>query len=181
MADRTRGITYFYPKAESTGYDEGLSNARFSILKRIQFNSILDVGSGCCNLHKWLKQNNYDVVYHAVDIRTDALELCECPTFTEIPNNKYDVVCLYGTVTYNINENAEENKRILLNLLETSKKVANKYIVFTVIKRENVKGLSLLQLVSYTKNEIEKIASELGSCIINETTHTDEYIVICEI
>jgi hypothetical protein len=181
MANRTRSITYFYPKAQSTGYDTELTDKRFSILNKIQFKSILDVGSGCCNLHKWLKHNNYDVVYHAVDIRSDALQLCDCPTFTEIPNIKYDVVCLYGTVTYNINENAQQNKQILSDLLESSKKVANKYIVFTVIKRENITGLSLLQLVSYTKNEIQNIASTLGSFTIDETTHPDEYIIVCEI
>jgi hypothetical protein len=181
MANRARDINYYYPKAENTGYDLVLSNKRFSVLNQLKFKSILDVGSGCCNLHKWLKYNNYDVIYHAVDIRTDALALCNCQTFTEIPNNKYDIVCLYGTVTYNINENIQDNKEILKKLLEQSKKVTNKYILFTVIKQENIKGLSLLQLVSYTKNEIKEIASSVGSCIIDETTHPDEYIVICEI
>jgi hypothetical protein len=181
MANRARDINYYYPKAENTGYDLVLSNKRFSVLNQLKFKSILDVGSGCCNLHEWLQQNNNNALYHAVDIRTDALKLCKCQTYTQIPDNRYDLVCLYGTITYNINENAQENKKTLIDLLKRSKEVTNKYILFTVIKQENIKGLSLLQLVSYTKNEIKEIASSVGSCIIDETTHPDEYIVICEI
>lgn len=181
MANRARDINYYYPKAENTGYDLVLSNKRFSVLNQLKFESILDVGSGCCNLHEWLQQNNNNALYHAVDIRTDALALCNCQTFTQIPDNRYDLVCLYGTITYNINENPQENKKTLIDLLKRSKEVAYKYIVFTVIKKENLKGLSLLQLVSYTKNEIQNIASTLGSYIIDETTHPDEYIIICEV
>ena len=179
MAQRTRDINYFYPTAESTGYSSELTEKRFSILRKLSFKSVLDVGSGKCNLHAWLKFNDLQVKYDAVDIREDALALCDCDTFTKIPSRrKYDLVCLFGTITYNINENKEENQKLLLDLLDQSFKSSKKYIVFSVIKKEVIKGLSTIQLVSFTKEEIEQIASKYGKFIIDDTTDPEEYIVI---
>ena len=63
MAHRTRDINYFYPTAESTGYSSELTEKRFSILRKLSFKSVLDVGSGKCNLHAWLKFNDLQVKY----------------------------------------------------------------------------------------------------------------------
>jgi len=179
MADRTRGITYFYPKAESTGYSPELTEKRFSVLRQLNFKSVLDIGSGMCNLHKWLKQNDYNVKYDAVDIREDALALCDCDTFTEVPKRrKYDLVCLFGTVTYNIDEDKEGNRQLLKDLLEVAGKSSKKYIVFTVIKREVIQGLSALRLVSYTRKEVEALASSLGKYVVIDDVDPDEYIVV---
>jgi hypothetical protein len=179
MANRTRDITYFYPTPESTGYPPNLADARFSILSDLSFKSVLDVGSGPCALHDWLKAHDYNGKYEAVDIRADSLALCDCPTYSEIPaRKKYDLICLFGTVTYNIGENHQLNKNILLDLLTKAKAKAKKYIVFTVIKAETLKGLSALQLVGYSRNEVEDLASSLGSFTVIDDVDPDEYMVV---
>lgn len=182
MAKQTRDINYFYPNSDTTGYSNILSNKRFSVLKQLDFKSILDVGSGCCNLHKWLILNNIDCVYEATDIRMDALSLCNCKIHTEIPlDGKYDLVCLFGTVTYNINENKQENKNILKQLLDKSYQVSNNNIVVTIIKEESLSGLGKLQLVGYTKAEAKKLADAYGSFILDEDSDPNEYILIINV
>ena len=141
MAHRTRDINYFYPKPESTGYFEALTQARFSVLKDLQFKSVLDVGSGCCRLLSWLRESEFTGKYEAVDIREDALALCDCKTHTSIPKrNKYDLVVFFGTVTYNIGENHKANKEVLSQLLAQAAKSAKKHIVFTVIREDRLQG-----------------------------------------
>lgn len=181
MADRTRDINYFYPTAESTGYSPELTEKRFSVLRQLSFESVLDVGSGKCNLHDWLKNNDIDVKYDAVDIREDALALCNCQTYTTIPNKTYDLVCLFGTVTFNIDENKQKNKNILLSLLQQSSSVATKYLVVTVMKQEILKGLASINMIGYTKEEIQSIGKQFGSYKILDDVDPSEYILICEI
>ena len=179
MAD-SRGINYFYPTAES-GYSDEQYQRRFGILTSLEFSSVLDVGSGPCNLAKWLDKNKPGVAYEAVDIRDDALALCSCTTHKRIPNKKFDLVCLYGTVTYNIDSDKAHNKKLLFDLLQACKKNAKKWLVFTVMKEEGLIGLRKLQLVGYTRSQVEQLVSSVGLTI--ETVHSQvdlgEYIVVC--
>ena len=182
MAD-SRGINYFYPTAESTGYSDEQYQRRFGILTSLEFSSVLDVGSGPCNLAKWLDKNKPGVAYEAVDIRDDALALCSCTTHKRIPNKKFDLVCLYGTVTYNIDDDKAKNKQLLFDLLQACKNIVKKWIVFTVIKEEGLIGLPKLQLVGYTRSQVEQLVSSVGLTI--ETVHAQvdlgEYIVVCDV
>ena len=182
MAD-SRGINYFYPTAESTGYSDEQYQRRFGILTSLEFSSVLDVGSGPCNLAKWLDKNKPGVAYEAVDIREDALKLCSCKTHTRLPNQKFDLVCLYGTVTYNIDSDKAHNKKLLFDLLQACKKNAKKWLVFTVMKEEGLIGLPKLQLVGYTRSQVEQLVSSVGLTI--ETVHSQvdlgEYIVVCDV
>ena len=113
----SRDINYFYPTPESTGYNDEQYQRRFGILSPLEFSSVLDVGSGSCNLLKWLEQNKPEVAYEAMDIREDALALCPCKTHTKLPKKKFDLVCLYGTVTYNIGEDKAKNKQLFITRL----------------------------------------------------------------
>lgn len=177
-------ITHFYPKPNSNGY--GVVNAyrRFSILHEIpNFKTVLDVGSGACFLYDWLQAEKIVCDYEAVDIRDEALKLCKCKTYNEIPKGKYDLVCLFGTVTYNIDNNLEENKKVLQGLLEKSISVCEKYLVVTVfdgdfhIKRDI--------FVYYEKEELKQILEKTGFKIIdikqNSYYDQDELIAICEV
>ena len=180
MAD-SRGINYFYPTADSTGYNDWQYQNRFGILNALEFSSVLDVGSGPCNLAKWLDKNKPGVAYEAVDIRDDALALCSCTTHKRIPNKKFDLVCLYGTVTYNIDSDKAHNKKLLFDLLQACKKNAKKWLVFTVMKEEGLIGFRKLHLVGYTRSQVEQLVSSVGLTI--ETVHSQvdlgEYIVVC--
>ena len=181
MAD-SRGINYFYPTADSTGYNDWQYKNRFGILSPLEFASVLDVGSGPCNLAKWLDKNKPGVTYEAMDIREDALVLCPCKTHTKLPKKKFDLVCLYGTVGYNIGEDKAKNKQLLFDLLKNCKKIAKKWLVFTVMKEEGLMGLPKLQLVGYTRAQVEELVFSVGLTI--DTVHTGvdlaEYIVVCK-
>ena len=178
----SRDINYFYSTPESTGYNDEQYKRRFGILSPLEFSSVLDVGSGPCNLLKWLEQNKPEVAYEAMDIREDALALCPCKTHTKLPKKKFDLVCLYGTVTYNIGEDKAKNKQLLFDLLTNCKKIAKKWLVFTVMKEEGLMGLAKLQLVGYTRTQVEELVSSVGLTI--DTVHTGvdlgEYIVVCK-
>ena len=177
----SRDINYYYPTAESTGYNDEQYKRRFGILSPLEFSSVLDVGSGSCNLLKWLEQNKPEVAYEAMDIREDALALCPCKTHTKLPKKKFDLVCLYGTVTYNIGEDKAKNKQLLFDLLTNCKKIAKKWLVFTVMKEEGLMGLAKLQFVGYTRAELDELLSSVG--LVATTVHTQvdlgEYIVVC--
>jgi hypothetical protein len=177
-------IEHFYPKGNSNGY--GIVNAyrRFSVLHEIpNFKSVLDVGSGPCLLKTWLKNENILCEYEAVDIRNEALELCDCNKYSFIPEKTYDLICLFGTVTYNINHNIEENKNILKELLLKARQSCNKYLVITVfdidfhIKRDI--------FVYYSIAELSELLIECGFKIIDikQNSHYDPYelIAICEV
>lgn len=177
-----------YRSPESNGYGKELSYQRFKIFNTLKFNSVLDVGSGPCFLHEWLQENNKQVIYEAVDIRSDALALCLCKTYTEIPKNKnYDLVCLFGTVTYNIDYDIEKNKKILIDLLRRSIDISNQYVLFTVMKNEiNTKAtIDTKQFVYYTIEEVEKILNDLNifnyELINNDVYDKEEYFILCYI
>ena len=176
----SRDINYFYPTPESTGYDDQKYQQRFGILTPLEFSSVLDVGSGPCNLLKWLKKNKPEVAYEAMDIREDALALCPCKTHTKLPEEKFDLVCLYGTITYNIGEDKAKNKQLLFDLLLDCKKIAKKWLIFTVIKEERLMGLAKLQFAGYTRAELDELLSSVG--LVANTIHTQvdlgEYVVI---
>ena len=179
----SRGINYFYPTADSTGYNDWQYQNRFGILNALEFSSVLDVGSGACNLAKWLDKNKPGVAYEAVDIRDDALALCSCTTHNRIPNKKFDLVCLYGTVTYNIDGDKAHNRQLLFDLLTDCRKIAKKWIVFSVMKEEVSIGLEKLRFVEYTRLQVEQLVFSIGLTI--ETVHSEvdlgEYIVVCNV
>lgn len=166
------------------GYGKEYAYKRFCVLHNLFFESVLDVGSGPCYLKKWLVKNKINCEYEAMDIRKDSLNLCECKTYTNIPkNNLYDLVCLFGTITYNINNNEKENKKILYDLLKESLDVCKKYLVFTVFKEE--KRDSKNSFVCYSKNEISKLLSDLNmlkyELIDDSDIDKDEYIILCHV
>ena len=181
--DNSRDINYFYPTADSTGYNDWQYQNRFGILNALDFSSVLDVGSGPCNLAKWLDKNKSGVEYEAVDIRDDALALCSCTTHKRIPNKKFDLVCLFGTVTYNIDDDKAKNKQLLFDLLQACKNISKKWIVFTVMKEEGLIGLEKLRFVEYTRLQVEELVLSIGLTI--ETVHSEvdlgEYIVVCDV
>lgn len=177
-------IQKFYPKPNSNGY--GIVNAyrRFSILHEIpNFNSVLDVGSGACLLRDWLQTEQFKCVYEAVDIREEALQLCKCKTHTAIPNSKFDLVCLFGTVTYNIDNDIEKNKKILEQLIKDSKSVCQKYLVVTVFDDDFHVKRDIF--VYYKKEELKEILEKTGFKIIDikQNSYYDQHelIAICEV
>ena len=118
-----------------------------------------------------------------MDIREEALALCQCKTHTKLPKKKFDLVCLYGTITYNIDEDKAKNKQLLFDLLVNCKKISKKWLIFTTMKEEGLIGLSKLQLVGYTREQLEELVSSVELTI--DTVHTqvdlNEYIVVCKI
>jgi len=181
--DNSRGINYFYRTPEWTGYDDEQYQSRFGILTSLEFSSVLDVGSGPCNLLKWINKNKLGVTYEALDIREDSLKLCPCKTHTRLPDQKFDLVCLYGTISYNIDDDKAKNKQLLFDLLQACKEIAEKWLVVTVMKEEVLIGLEKLLLVGYTRLQVEQLVSSIGLTI--ETVHSEvdlgEYIVVCNV
>ena len=175
----SRDLNYFYPTPESTGYNDQQYQQRFGILTPLEFASVLGVGSGPCNLLKWLEKNKPAVTYEAMDIREDALALCPCKTHTKLPKKKFDLVCLYGTITYNIDEDKAKNKQLLFNLLKNCKKLAKKWLVFTVMEDEGLIGLGKLQFVGYTRAELNQLLSSVGLVSTTVQVNHGEYIVVC--
>ena len=177
-----------YKKPYDNGYGESLAHQRFNILKLLNFKSVLDVGSGACFLYKWLMENNLKINYEAVDVRTDALELCKCQTYSEIPKNKkYDLVCLFGTVTYNFAYDNYKNKQIFLSLLRESIKISNNYLLFTVMKNEiNTEAtIKANRFLYYTKEDVINILADLNiskyQIVEDDNYDKEEYFVICNV
>lgn len=184
-----KSLKDFYPTSESNGYGIEIAFKRFEILKDFSFQTILDVGSGPCLLHQWLIKNNINVEYEAVDIRNDSLSLCHCKTHTQIPKDKfYDLVCLFGTVTFNIDHNESLNKNILKNLVDNSINICSKYIILTVFKEKFKKKLpkNIQKLcVSFSEEEIKLIflhprIQEINIYEKNDLDR-DEYFVIAKV
>lgn len=178
-----------YKDGLSNGYGKAAAEKRFSILDRFSFSSVLDVGSGPCLLHKWLNSKNIRVRYEAVDIRPEALDHCRCSKYAAIPTiGKYDLVCLFGTVTYNIDNDELKNKLILKQLLQSAKKVCGSLLVFTVFKEElkaELKNFQQNRFVYFSRIEIRNLLLSLGisSFEILEENQLDknEYFVICRL
>ena len=180
MSDKLYLIDNFYPNPNSNGYGKEFAFHRFSILSHIKFNSVLDVGSGPCFLLEWLKEKKSDVQYEATDIRPDSLYLCKCKTYLDIPDYQYDLVCMYGTLTYNKKGKVEINKHIISDLLYKCFKTSKKYVIFSVMKRNANKFFHDDKFVYFTENDILSILSTYKykfHCIDN-FTDIDEFIVI---
>ena len=181
-------IKDFYPHPESNGYGIESVYRRFEILRPLHFDSVLDVGSGPCLLHKWLLTNNIPASYEAVDIREESLNLCNCKTYVDIPKNKkYDLVCMFGTVTFNIGHDIKQNKLVLDQLVNDSIKACSKYIVMTVFKDEFVnKSPSIVKkmCIGFSKNEIKNMFNNYTDDIdIQERNDLDkdEYFVVVKL
>lgn len=179
---------YRHPKFN--GYGKELAYRRFFILNGLNFKSILDVGSGPCFLQSWLIDNKIYCHYEAVDVRKDCFQFCDCPTHTKIPMGAFfDMVCLFGTVTYNIDNDEAKNKDLLKSLLFQSKQVTKSFLLFTVFKepmrqkhqQENLKNF----FVYFSKDEIETILKQLNisnfDIIEDDKLDEQEYFVLCKI
>jgi len=183
-----RDLNFFYPSAEYTGYSREKSDRRFSVLHSIPDlgrKSLLDIGSGKCNLFTWLRDNGYSTQYDAVDIREDSLRLCPCPpthTHTGVPTGEWDIICLFGTVTFNIGSDRDKNKNILKNLLLQSIDMKPKHIVFTVIRGDGNLGIAHPQLISFGRDELDQLIHIVSpsSSTVYEDLDTSEWIVRCD-
>jgi hypothetical protein len=164
-----------YKSASDTGYDVD-DTRRFDLLQYLNFDSILDVGSGPCLLKTWLTNHNKSCVYEAVDIREESLALCSCPSYTSIPDKQYDVVCLFGTCGYISPE--IDNKKVLYSLLTKSIKQSKKYLIFSVII-----NVTSQRVISFTADEIIKFLNDLGITKYKTFIHekNSECIIFCEI
>ena len=184
-----RGLYDVYPEPLSNGYGRGPAKKRFEILKGHMFKSVLDVGSGPCYLQEWLEENSLDATYEAVDIRPETLKLCSCPAYETIPTTgSYDLVCLFGTVTYNIDGDELKNKQILKKLLEQSLKVCRSLLVFTVFKESAKQELRAFQqdrFVYFSEIELRNLLLSLGvsNFAVTEDDKLDrnEYFVTCRV
>lgn len=179
-----------YKTARYNGYGKSIAYKRFSFLKNLLFQSVLDVGSGPCLLLDWLRENKFSASYEAVDIRSDALDLCNCKTHISIPQEQmYDLVCLFGTVTFNVDHDELKNKKILGELLKESLKVCKKWLVFTVFKesiREKYKNSNPKNFfVYFSREEISEMLEGLGiyrfEILEKNELDTQEYFVICDL
>jgi hypothetical protein len=100
----------------------------------------------------------------------------------------YDLVCLFGTVTYNIDNDELKNKKILSELLKQSLKVCKKWIVFTVFKestKEKYKNsLPKNFFVYFSREEISEMLEGLGiykfEILEKDELDKQEYFVICQ-
>lgn len=166
----------FYNDSLDDGYG-GQPPIRFSMLETIGFTSVLDVGSGPCSLQKWLCDRGYTGHYEAVDIREDALTHCQCMTHTEIPNNQYDLVCLFGTKGYNENKNKELTREEYKQLLSLSYLRTTKYLVFSVIKKEYDSD----RIMGYSVDDVFEIIRfpSLNVISINSEIEPSEHIFVC--
>jgi hypothetical protein len=181
-------INDIYRDGLSNGYGKAAAEKRFSILDRFSFSSVLDVGSGPCFLQDWLRLKDIKVHYEAVDIRPEALAHCKCPTYSAIPvSGKYDLVCLFGTVTYNIDRDELKNKLILKQLLQSAKKVCSSTLIFTVFKETLKDELRVFQqdrFIYFSKVEIRNLLLSIGisNFEILEENQLDksEYFVVCK-
>ena len=177
-----------YQNPMDNGYGESFARKRFTPILGIPFSSVLDVGSGPCFLHKWLIDNKIDADYEAVDIRPETLEKCKCPVYKTIPLDKqYDLVCLFGTVTYNVDYSTETNRQVLVSLLQDSLLVSKKYIVFTVIKKEgnHPAAFKANRFLYYSHEELIDIMNFLGvknfTITCNEDIDSNEWFVLCKV
>lgn len=179
-----------YPEADSNGYGRILAEKRFSaILKDLKFTNVLDVGSGACFLKTWLQEADISANYEAVDIRPEALALCDCTTHSVIPlTGEYDLICLFGTVTYNLDNNVLKNKQTLNTLLTEAKKVGTGNILFTVFSDTMLLNLSpddSNKFVYFSKDEITDLVQKVGLSLVylKELPEIDlnEYFVLCSV
>lgn len=179
----------YYKNAQDNGYDN-CTEKRFSILNEYAFNSVLDVGSGPCFLKTWLENKGVTASYEAVDIRVESLAKCDCPHYQSIPTNKnYDLVCLFGTVTYNIGGDTNHNKELLKSLLQQSNAICNSTLLFTVFKDsvgERYKSRRIKDyFIYFSKEEITSLLISIGitkfEIIENLELDRNEFFVICKI
>ena len=183
-----RDIGFYYPTAAYTGYGDEITSRRFSVLHGIPdlgSKSLLDIGSGRCNLLAWLRANGYATHYEAVDIREEALRLCPCPpthTHTGVPAptgaRAHEVVCLFGTVTFNIGSDQDANRRLLMELLGQSLALHPCHIVFTCIRADRI---DTAQLIGYDRMALDELIRLLDPAdfSIHEDLDPSEWIVRC--
>lgn len=178
-----------YKEGHSNGYGRETAEKRFEVLRGHKFSSVLDVGSGPCFLQKWLSLNRPEVEYSAVDIRPEALALCNCPTYEAIPLDKtYDLVCLFGTVTYNIDGDELKNKSILKTLLREAKQVCRSILIFTVFKEKTRSELRIFlqdRFVYFSELELRNLLTSLGIIQFDIAEYDgldkNEYFVTCKV
>lgn len=187
MARPTRDLNFFYPTADSSGYDRTSDEARFGILRKIadlDSSTLIDIGSGPCRLLDWLRHNGYRTDYEAVDIREDSLRVCACAperVYTRVPASPKDIVCMFATISMNIGSDQKGNRETLIRLLAEAKSLGPKHIVLSVIKKEEARGLNRIQLVCYDRQQIEELVHFLNpkTFSIDETSYPSEYAVLC--
>jgi len=143
-------------------YKDGLDSGynfddfkRFECLRELRFQSVLDVGSGPCQLKKWLDGVGVECTHEAFDIRSDALENCDCVKHLQLPSGSYDPVCLFGTCGLRSRE--DNQKDIFRNLIRECLAITSGHLVFSVIMNVNFP-----RVVSYSEGELTSLLEELN-------------------
>jgi hypothetical protein len=174
-----------YRHALDVGYSAG-DTSRFKALEGLEFGSVLDVGSGPCLLHGWLRSTGRVAGYEAFDIRRDALALCDCFVHHAFPSGRrYDLVCLFGTTGYDDAFDPDRSKSEYIELLRLSAASASKYLVFTLMKDfeenrllgcRNTRGI-----LHYKNREAAEVAMSLGMSFFTTAVGHEptEHLFIC--
>lgn len=169
------------------GYSRG-DFSRFEVIGDLSFDSVLDIGSGPCLLHSWLRSHGHEVRYEAFDIRSDALSHCDCHVHAALPAEpKFDLVCLFGVCDYSRAVDVDLSKASFADLLVRACYASSRYCVFTLTRDFSVSGTLSGRNGSSTVHhhllEVISLASSLQihSCMVKETPDGSEYAAICRV
>ena len=115
------GLEKYYSSDVSNDFSNFSTEVRFSHVfnsTELSNKDILDFGCGTGNLYGWLKSNNKSYgSYTGYDLRTKTIEFAknkyansDARFTTSYPNKQYDIVVLFGTISYAFDSNIDTCK-----------------------------------------------------------------------
>lgn len=182
-------LELYYSSDDSDDFSSSSSNARFSYVFdsiNIENKSVLDFGCGTGKLYEWLHNNNKKhKSYVGFDIRLNTLRYAQqknahdsaiAAEFTnKFPTEKFDVIVLFGTVSYAFNENIDICKKYYEKEIKKLFTLLNNDGKLFLTLRKAGKELSKdhKKMITYTHEEITSISPKF----VIEDLFEHEYIV----
>jgi len=167
-----------YRDPANDGYNN--STKRFELIQKVEFKTLFDFGSGPCSLHKWLLSKSIDCLYEAYDLRRDSLEqYCNCKKHFNIPNNKYDLVCLLGVSGLNTERNIQKTKELFVKTINQAVGLAKKYLLVNFSYQDKYPTY----IIRYEEEEINHLLNSVNLEIkyVDKDKEMKEHIYMCEL
>lgn len=160
----------YYTSDVSNDFSQFSTEVRFShVFNSIELSNkaILDFGCGTGNLYGWLKSNNKPYgSYTGYDIRTRTLEFAKskyansnAEFTTSYPDKKYDIVVLFGTISYAFDSNVDTCKSFYKKELQRAISSLKDDGLLYVTLRKNGKEYSKdnKMMITYSLEDIKKL------------------------
>lgn len=160
----------YYTSDTSNDYSHFSTNKRFSYVFdsiNIHKKDILDFGCGTGNLYGWLKTNNkhfgsytgFDIRERTIEFAKRRYENSDALFTTSYPTSQYDIIVLFGTISYAFDSNVDVCKSFYRKELQRAiVSLRDNGLLYVTLRKANKEySKDNKMMITYSHKDIESL------------------------